>query len=363
MNAKIFVSLVLYNSLQSHSERAIERSIASVLEQESFELGQNLKFRIIDNASSDRAADFIEQTFLDLKSAIIRNKYNLGFCGAHNQAVTEFLNSDSDYFLLINPDLRLEPTAFKLMLAGFQSDSQVGMVTPKIIQADLNLDLASPPRLDAAGMEIFTSLRHFDRGQGRSIQEFIEPEFVFGGTGACLLLSRACICDLLLPKLKNEQLLNQVYPDLFDGSRAQLLDEAFFAYREDADLAWRALLFGWKTFYQPQALAYHRRVVRADNRSQLSPELNLLGVKNRFLLQINNLNWPVLIKTFWAGVIIRNSLVFVAVLVRERSSLGALWQVWKLLPRALEVRKYVQAKARSRQAQSIKSECLSRYFK
>ena len=361
MNAKIFVSLVLYNSLQSHSERAIERSITSVLEQEFFKLGQNLKFSIIDNASTDQSADFVEQRFSSLRAFITRNSHNLGFCGAHNQAVTEFLSSDSDYFLLINPDLRLEPSALKLMLASFETSSEIGMVTPKIIQADLNLDADRQPKLDAAGMEIFNTLRHFDRGQGSSIQQYQEPEFVFGGTGACLLISRACICDLLLPSLANDVLLNRVYPALFDRARKQLLDEAFFAYREDADLAWRALLFGWKTFYQPQALAYHRRVVKSDNRAELSPELNLLGVKNRFLLQINNLTWPVVVKTFWSGLVIRNSLVLAAIIVRERSSFRALLQLWKLLPRALEVRRYVQAKARQRQ--SIKNECVSRYFK
>ena len=35
----------------------------------------------------------------------------------------------------------------------------------------------------------------------------------------------------------------------------EFFDADFFAYREDADLAWRAQLLGWKCLYNPQAVA------------------------------------------------------------------------------------------------------------
>ena len=37
-----------------------------------------------------------------------------------------------------------------------------------------------------------------------------------------------------------------------------LLDEAFFMYLEDVDLAFRAQLRGWACLYEPRARAYHR---------------------------------------------------------------------------------------------------------
>jgi GT2 family glycosyltransferase len=37
-----------------------------------------------------------------------------------------------------------------------------------------------------------------------------------------------------------------------------LLDEAFFMYLEDVDLAFRAQLLGWTCHYQPLARVYHR---------------------------------------------------------------------------------------------------------
>jgi GT2 family glycosyltransferase len=37
-----------------------------------------------------------------------------------------------------------------------------------------------------------------------------------------------------------------------------LLDEDFFFSCEDLDLAWRAQLAGWRCFYAPQAVVYHK---------------------------------------------------------------------------------------------------------
>ena len=34
-------------------------------------------------------------------------------------------------------------------------------------------------------------------------------------------------------------------------------DARFFAYYEDADLAWRARMRGWRCVYEPKAIAYH----------------------------------------------------------------------------------------------------------
>jgi GT2 family glycosyltransferase len=38
-----------------------------------------------------------------------------------------------------------------------------------------------------------------------------------------------------------------------------VLDEDFFMYKEDVDLAWRLRLGGWQTWYEPQAVAWHAR--------------------------------------------------------------------------------------------------------
>ena len=41
--------------------------------------------------------------------------------------------------------------------------------------------------------------------------------------------------------------------------QGEFFDADFFVYREDADVAWRAQLMGWKCLYAPYARGYHVR--------------------------------------------------------------------------------------------------------
>ena len=60
-------------------------------------------------------------------------------------------------------------------------------------------------------------------------------------------------------------------------------------YREDADVAWRAQLMGWRCLYTPLACGYHVRNVLPGKRHALPPEINMHSVKNRFLMRIKNM--------------------------------------------------------------------------
>jgi cellulose synthase/poly-beta-1,6-N-acetylglucosamine synthase-like glycosyltransferase len=139
-------------------------------------------------------------------------------------------------------------------------------------------------------MYLTRDLRHFDRGSGEALcGKFLKPGLVFGGTGACLLLKRACVEDVSLGRLGKDEALYRLYPFLEKGSekRHLLFDESFFAYREDAELAWRMQLLAWQTLFCPGARAFHKRLVLPSNRSSLPSILNRLSVRNRFLLQIH----------------------------------------------------------------------------
>src|SRR5207244_1165265 len=79
----------------------------------------------------------------------------------------------------------------------------------------------------------------------------------------------------------------------------QYFDEDFFAYREDADLAWRCRLLGWNSIYVPAAVAQHRRRVTPERRRELPKEINYHSVKNRFLLRLNNMTGNLYRRDFW----------------------------------------------------------------
>ena len=68
-------------------------------------------------------------------------------------------------------------------------------------------------------------------------------------------------------------------------SGGEFFDEDFFAYREDADVAWRAQLMGWSCLYTPQVVALHARWVTPERFKQLPDEINRHSIRNRFLMR------------------------------------------------------------------------------
>ncbi len=88
--------------------------------------------------------------------------------------------------------------------------------------------------VDSTGIYFNPMLRHLDRGsQEVDNGHYLQYEYVFGATAAAALYRRSMIEDISL-----------------DG---EFFDTDFFVYREDADVAWRAQLMGWKCMYAPYA--------------------------------------------------------------------------------------------------------------
>jgi GT2 family glycosyltransferase len=169
-------------------------------------------------------------------------------------------------------------------------------------------------------------LRHLDRGsQEVDNGDYLQYEFVFGATAAAALYRRAMIDDISL-----------------DG---EFFDSDFFVYREDADVAWRAQLMGWKCLYAPYARGYHVRKVLPGNRRALPPEINMHSVKNRFLMRIKNIS-PDLYRRNWFSITVRDLMVFAWCMVWEHSSLKAFWFLAANARRVFAKRRLIQSTRR-----------------
>jgi GT2 family glycosyltransferase len=126
----------------------------------------------------------------------------------------------------------------------------------------------------------------------------------------------------------------------------EFFDADFFAYREDADVAWRAQLLGWKCLYTPLAVGYHVRTVLATNRGSLAPVLNMHSVKNRWLMRIKNMTTD-LYGRYWLPATLRDVVVIAGCLMREFRSLRAFPFVVRNLRRFLNKRRQIMTRRRA----------------
>ena len=280
---------------------------------------------VIDNASTDETRAILQEA--GDKLWVIYNIVNNGFAGGQNQAIALARGA---WVLTLNSDVRLAPTFISELVAAGERDAAVGTACGKLLSMAPDFALPVKPLIDSTGIYFTPNLRHFDRGSGQpDTGEFDKPEYVFGATGAAALYRKAMIDDVSLP--------------------GGFFDPAFFAYREDADVAWRAQLLGWKCLYTPHATSYHVRSVLPSNRGSLPALINMHSVKNRFLMRINNITGRLYRRLFWP-VLVRDLLVVAGCVLRERTSLRAFTFILRHWRTAWQNRQFVMSRKRVSEA-------------
>ena len=306
----VSVTVVTYNS-----GRFIRRCLESVLEQRH----QPLEVIVIDNASTDGTCDILEH--FEQRCLVVYNEENIGFAGAQNQAIRL---SRGDWVLTLNPDVLLLSNFVTRLMETARMDPRAGTLCGKLLMVDAGFDIEGSQRLDSTGMFFTPMLRHKDRGcMETNDGHYQHYEYVFGATAAAACYRREMIRDI------------SVQGEFFDAD--------FFTYREDADVAWRAQLLGWKCIYDPHAAAYHVRKLRPGMRSELPPEINMHSVKNRFLMRIKNIT-PGLYLRNLLPITFRDLGIVAYCLVIERTSLPAFYSLARDFRRVLRKRRLIQAR-------------------
>jgi GT2 family glycosyltransferase len=308
----VAVTVVTFNSA-----RFIEQCLQYVFEQDY----PALRVVVVDNASSDETPIILRK--FESRATIVYNRENVGFAAGQNQAMAL---GQADWSLALNPDVRLNPDFASALVAAGEVDPAIGCVCGKLLAMTADLQIPAAPVFDSTGIFFMPNLRHFDRGsQIPDKGQYQQFEYVFGGTGAACLYRRIMMDAI------------SVHGEFFDPD--------FFAYREDADVAWRAQLCGWKCLYSPLAVAYHVRRVLPDKRSSLPASINMHSVKNRWLMRIKNMTTD-LYARHWAAIAVRDCLVVAGCILREFSSLKAFAILLRLWRRTWEKRRIIMQKRR-----------------
>ena len=270
----------------------------------------------IDNASADDSIAFVEPH----ATTLIRNDTNRGFSAAVNQGIAI---ARGEFVLLLNPDCFLAPDYIEHLIAAMNAPD-VGSATGMLMRAN-----GKPGEIDSCGIRMTRTGRHLD------IDVRVDGE-VFGVSGAAALHRMSFLRDAAI-----------------DG---EVLDEDFFAYREDADLSWRGRLFGWRAVCEPRAIADHVRRVTPEARKELSADINMHSVKNRFLLRLKNEGAYLALRNA-PFELARDLIVLFAALTIERTSLPAFAWLWRNRARVFAKRRAIQ------QRRNVSDRELARWFR
>ena len=306
--ARVSLILVTWNSA-----RYLPRCLDGIAQQ----TFRDVELIVVDNGSADDSVAIVRAKFSD--ATILQNSDNEGFARAVNQGVAR---ASGEFVQLVNPDAFLGPEYVEKLVEAFEQE-EIGSATGKLLRAEGS-------GVDSKGIRMTRTGRHFDIEEG-------EERDVFGVSGAAAMHRMSFIRDVTL-------------------SDGQFLDEDFFTYREDADVAWRGRLFGWRAVYVPDAVGWHVRTVTPQKRRELPAFINMHSVKNRFMMRIKNEGLYLALRNA-PFELARDLVIIGAVLTVERSSLPAFPWLWRNRKRIFAKRREIQRRRR------ISDRALARWFR
>jgi GT2 family glycosyltransferase len=216
---------------------------------------------LVDNGSRDDSVTFTAEHYPEVRLILLPE--NQGFAAAVNRGIEA---ARGPYVALLNNDTEVDPDWLGELVRVMESEPGAASAAAKMREHDPGrrdrlysvgdaMTLDGCPRRIGAG--------ELDEGQWDGVHE------VFGACGGAAIYRRSVL------------------------EAIGLLDEAFFAYLEDGDWAFRARLAGYRCLAVPSAVVYH---IGSATSGPGSPLLFRLSTRNRVRLVLKNYPLPWLVR-------------------------------------------------------------------
>jgi GT2 family glycosyltransferase len=203
--------------------------------------GRGVEVAVVDNSGdADGTGELVRAAYPWVD--YVNPGENLGFGRANNVG---YARTTAPYVLFLNPDTVLDPAAVAHCLGRLAEDPSIGLISPRLVQADGSLDLACrrsiPSAWDgfcrATGLAAaFPQTAWF---AGYNLTHLpVDGTYEVGAINGAFMLA---------PR----RVLAAVAPD------GKVFDEAFFMYGDDLDLCIRVARAGYRIVYDGRASCVH----------------------------------------------------------------------------------------------------------
>ncbi|MGG5905508.1 glycosyltransferase family 2 protein, partial [Sphingobacterium daejeonense] len=224
---KITGSIVLYNN----DRQILLEAIQSYLNSEIVD-----KLYLVDNSPTDDLKNLEE---LDSRIEYIFNPSNPGFGAAHNIAIKNAIKRDSQYHLVLNPDVYYDNGVIETISDYIKDKPEIGNIMPKVLYPNGEIQYLCkllPTPYDWIG-------RRFNpfKKMVESRNNLFELRFTNYSTIMEVPYLSGCFMFLNIDALK----------------KVGFFDEGIFMYGEETDLCRRLNDGGYKTLFFPKATIFH----------------------------------------------------------------------------------------------------------
>ena len=183
---------------------------------------KNVEIILVDNVSIDNSHKKCKEKFPKIK--LIENTENLGYCEGNNVGLR---SANGEYIVILNPDTIVDENWLNELFNAYQKNGD-GIYQPKFLAIDNHDMLLSTGNM----IQIFGF--GYSRGKGESNSKQYEKfEKINYASGTCIFTAK-----------KIFEKVGEFNPFLF-------------AFHDDLELCWRALLEKIFSYYVPKSIVYH----------------------------------------------------------------------------------------------------------
>jgi len=205
---------------------------------------------VVDNASEQDEASTLEAEYSGFIE-LIRNESNLGFAGGANVGIRAAIEAGTDYVLLLNNDVTVDPGFLEAMVLVAARYKRLAALSPRAYFDEPRGVIYST----GGTVNVWTGVaRQIGRGE-KDDGQFERAARRDYADGLCMLIPVEAL------------------------EKVGLLDEDYFAYWEETDWCVRAREKGLRCYYVPEAKVWHR----AERSTRASDEFNFHYRRNALM--------------------------------------------------------------------------------